>query len=79
VAGCSVIDGKIARSADVRLLRDNVVVFTGRILSLRRFKDDASEVAKGYECGIGLANFNDVKIGDVIEAFKVEKVAVKSL
>ena len=79
VAGCSVIDGKIARSADVRLLRDNVVIFTGRILSLRRFKDDASEVAKGYECGIGLANFNDVKIGDVIEAFKVEKVAVKSL
>jgi translation initiation factor IF-2 len=79
VAGCSVIDGKIARSADVRLLRDNIVVFTGKILSLRRFKDDASEVAKGYECGIGLANFNDVKIGDVIEAFKVEKVAVKSL
>jgi translation initiation factor IF-2 len=79
VAGCSVIDGKIARNADVRLLRDNVVIFTGRILSLRRFKDDASEVAKGYECGIGLANFNDVKIGDVIEAFRVEKVAVKSL
>ena len=79
VAGCSVIDGKIARNADVRLLRDNVVVFTGRILSLKRFKDDASEVAKGYECGIGLANFNDVKTGDVIEAFRVEKVAVKSL
>ncbi|HEV8201226.1 MAG TPA: translation initiation factor IF-2 [Candidatus Polarisedimenticolia bacterium] len=79
VAGCSVIDGKIARNADVRLLRDNVVIFTGRILSLRRFKDDASEVAKGYECGIGLANFNDVKTGDVIEAFRVEKVAVKSL
>jgi translation initiation factor IF-2 len=79
VAGCSVIDGKIARNADVRLLRDNVVIFTGRILSLKRFKDDASEVAKGYECGIGLANFNDVKIGDVIEAFRVEKVAVKSL
>jgi translation initiation factor IF-2 len=79
VAGCSVIDGKIARNADVRLLRDNVVIFTGKILSLRRFKDDASEVAKGYECGIGLANFNDVKIGDVIEAFRIEKVAVKSL
>ena len=79
VAGCSVIDGKITRNADVRLLRDNVVVFTGRILSLRRFKDDASEVAKGYECGIGLANFNDIKTGDVIEAFRVEKVAVKSL
>jgi len=79
VAGCSVIDGKIARNADVRLLRDNVVIFTGRILSLKRFKDDASEVAKGYECGIGLANFNDVKTGDVIEAFRIEKVAVKSL
>jgi translation initiation factor IF-2 len=79
VAGCSVIDGKIARNAEVRLLRDNVVIFTGRILSLKRFKDDASEVAKGYECGIGLANFNDVKTGDVIEAFRVEKVAVKSL
>jgi translation initiation factor IF-2 len=79
VAGCSVIDGKIARNAEVRLLRDNVVIFTGKILSLRRFKDDASEVAKGYECGIGLANFNDMKTGDVIEAFRIEKVAVKSL
>ena len=75
VAGCSVIDGKIARSADVRLLRDNIVVFTGKILSLRRFKDDASEVAKGYECGIGLANFNDVKIGDVIESYVREERA----
>ena len=79
VAGCSVTDGKVTRNADVRLLRDNVVVFTGKILSLKRFKDDASEVLKGYECGIGLANYNDVKIGDVIEAFRVEKIAVKSL
>jgi len=79
VAGCMVSDGRIARSADVRLLRDNVVVFTGKILSLRRFKDDASEVKQGYECGIGLANFNDIKIGDVIEAYKIEKVAAKSL
>jgi translation initiation factor IF-2 len=79
VAGCSVIDGKVTRNADVRLLRDNVVVFTGKILSLKRFKDDASEVLKGYECGIGLANYNDVKIGDVIEAFRIEKVAAKSL
>jgi translation initiation factor IF-2 len=79
VAGCSVTDGKVTRNADVRLLRDNVVVFTGKILSLKRFKDDASEVLKGYECGIGLANYNDVKIGDVIEAFRVDKVAVKSL
>jgi translation initiation factor IF-2 len=79
VAGTYVSDGKITRSAEVRLLRDNVVVYTGKVASLRRFKDDASEVKSGYECGIGLANFNDVKIGDVIEAFKVEKIAVKTL
>ncbi len=79
VAGCHVGDGKITRSAEVRLLRDNVVVYTGKVSSLRRFKDDASEVKAGYECGIGLANFNDVKIGDIIEAFKIEKVAVKNL
>ena len=79
VAGCHVSDGKIIRSAEVRLLRDNVVVYTGKVSSLRRFKDDVSEVKAGYECGIGLANFNDVKISDVIEAFKVEKIAVKNL
>ncbi len=79
VAGCLVSDGKIPRSAETRLLRDNVVVHTGRIGSLKRFKDDASEVKVGYECGIGLAGFNDIKIGDVIEAFRIEKVAAKSL
>ncbi|MEK7283303.1 MAG: translation initiation factor IF-2 [Acidobacteriota bacterium] len=79
VAGSYVSDGKITRSAEVRLLRDNVVVYTGKVASLRRFKDDASEVKSGYECGIGLANYNDVKVGDVIEAFHVEKVAVKNL
>jgi translation initiation factor IF-2 len=79
VAGCMVSDGRILRTADVRLLRDNVVVFTGKLLSLKRFKDDASEVKQGYECGIGLANFNDIKIGDVIEAFRIEKVAAKTL
>src|SRR5882724_5158079 len=79
VAGCHVGDGKSTRSAEVRLLRDNVVVYTGKVASLRRFKDDASEVKAGYECGIGLANFNDVKIGDIIEAFKIEKIAVKNL
>jgi len=79
IAGCMVSDGLINRSADVRLLRDNIVTFTGKIASLRRFKNDATEVKSGYECGIGLANFNDVKIGDVIEAFRVEKVAAKSL
>ena len=79
IAGCHVADGVIKRSAETRLLRDNVVVYTGKVDSLRRFKDDASEVKAGYECGIGLANFNDVKVGDVIEAFRIEKIAVKSL
>jgi translation initiation factor IF-2 len=79
IAGCHVADGRITRTADIRLLRDNVVVHRGKLASLRRFKDDASEVKAGYECGIGLAGFNDLKTGDIIEAFKVEKVAAKSL
>ena len=79
VAGCIVSDGKVTRNSDARLLRDNVVVFTGKLLSLKRFKDDASEVKAGYECGIGLANYNDIKVGDVIEAFRIEKFAAKSL
>jgi translation initiation factor IF-2 len=75
VAGCYVTEGTIPRSAQVRLLRDNRVVYEGKIGSLRRFKDDVSEVKNGFECGIGLERFQDVKIGDVIEAFQVEKVA----
>jgi translation initiation factor IF-2 len=74
IAGSYITDGKITRSAEIRLLRDNVVIFEGKIASLKRFKDDASEVSKGYECGIGIQNFNDVKIGDQIEAFVTEKV-----
>jgi translation initiation factor IF-2 len=74
IAGSYITDGKITRTAEIRLLRDNVVIFEGKIASLKRFKDDASEVAKGYECGIGIQNFNDVKIGDQIEAFVTEKV-----
>ena len=74
VAGCYVSDGKVLRNADVRLLRDNVVVFEGKIGSLRRFKDDAGEVKEGFECGIGLAGYNDIKVRDVIEAFTMEKV-----
>jgi translation initiation factor IF-2 len=77
VAGCFVVDGSIRRDADVRLLRDNVSVFKGKIGSLRRFKDDASEVRNGTECGIGIANYNDVKVGDVIEAYSVEKIAAE--
>ncbi len=79
IAGCHVSDGHIARTAEVRLLRDNAVVHRGKLGSLRRFKDDASEVKAGYECGIGLANFNDLKVGDIIEAFRIEKIAAKSL
>ena len=79
VAGCSVTDGKVSRNAQVRLLRDNVVVYEGKIASLKRFKDDASEVRAGFECGIGLENFNDIKVGDVIEAYIMEKMAPESL
>jgi len=75
VAGCVVADGVITRDSEVRLLRDNVVVYTGKVGSLRRFKDDVSEVKSGMECGITLENYSDVKQGDVIEAFKTERVA----
>ncbi len=77
VAGCLVSDGRITRSGDAqaRLLRDNVVVWEGKLASLKRFKDDVSEVKAGFECGIGLQNFNDIKVGDVIEVFQMEKVA----
>jgi translation initiation factor IF-2 len=77
VAGCLVADGKIVRGGDAqaRLLRDNVVVWTGKLASLRRFKDDVSEVKAGTECGIGLDKFNDIKVGDVIEIFTLEKIA----
>jgi translation initiation factor IF-2 len=74
IAGCYVTDGKVNRNAHVRLLRDNVVVHTGKVSSLKRFKDDASEVKSGLECGIGIAGYNDVKPGDVIEFFTTEKV-----
>jgi translation initiation factor IF-2 len=75
VAGCHVIEGVIKRGSSVRLLRDNVVVFEGGLASLRRFKDDASEVRSGFDCGIGLAGYQDVKPGDIIEAFTQETVA----
>ena len=77
IAGCMVQDGRITRSGDAqgRLLRDNVVVWEGKLASLRRFKDDVSEVKAGFECGIGLTNFNDVKVGDVIEVFQMQQVA----
>lgn len=79
VAGCMVIDGIMKRNARARLIRDSVVSWEGNIISLRRFKDDASEVREGFECGIGLENFNDIKVGDQIEAYVIEKVAATEL
>jgi translation initiation factor IF-2 len=75
VGGSFVTDGKITRNAAVRLVRDHKVVYTGKVASLRRFKDDAREVASGYECGIGLENYADLKAGDIIEAYEMERVA----
>jgi translation initiation factor IF-2 len=77
IAGCRVSDGLIKRDSEVRLLRDNIVVFKGKVGSLRRFKDDASQVTNGMECGISIANYGDVKAGDVIEAFVTERVAAE--
>ena len=79
VAGSYILDGIIRRNSDVRLLRDSVVVHEGKIISLRRFKDDVAEVKSGFECGIGLEHFSDVKVGDIIEAYTVEKVQPTSL
>jgi translation initiation factor IF-2 len=75
VAGCMVTEGKIHRGAMLRLLRDSVQIYQGRFASLRRFKDDVREVSQGFECGLGIENYNDLKLGDIIEAFEEEKVA----
>src|SRR5256886_2702771 len=75
VAGCFVRSGVIPRTAKVRVIRDGVEVYDGSLASLKRFKDDVREVREGFECGIGIENFNDVKVGDVIEAYKIEEVA----
>ena len=79
IAGCRVSDGLLKRDSQVRLLRDNTVVFTGKVASLRRFKDDASQVTNGMECGISIANYGDIKVGDVIEAFVTEKIAAEAM
>lgn len=75
IAGCHVVDGKIVRNTDIRVLRENVVIFEGKLASLKRFKDDVKEVANGYECGMSVENFNDIKVGDVIEAYTHEEEA----
>jgi translation initiation factor IF-2 len=77
IAGCRVTDGLIKRDSEVRLLRDNVMVFKGKVASLRRFKDDAKEVTNGMECGISIANYGDIKARDVIEAFVTERIAAE--
>jgi translation initiation factor IF-2 len=77
VAGCRVSDGLLKRDSEVRLLRDNVQVFKGKVGSLRRFKDDASQVTNGMECGISISNYGDIKVGDVIEAFVTERIAAE--
>jgi translation initiation factor IF-2 len=75
VAGCFVIDGKLVRNAQVRLLRDSRIIFDGKLNSLKRFKDDAKEVAQGYECGMGIDGYNDIKVGDLIESYQIDLVA----
>jgi len=79
VAGCMVLDGSLTRDSQVRLLRDNVVVHTGKIESLKRFKNDASEVKSGFECGVSIVNYGDLKPRDIIEAFVTERVANEAL
>ena len=75
IAGCIVRDGKINRTAKVRVIRDGIVIYTGALGSLKRFKDDVKEVAKGFECGLNIENYNDIRIGDMVEGY--EEVEVK--
>jgi translation initiation factor IF-2 len=77
VAGSYVLDGKILRNGKARIVRDSIQVWQGNIKALRRFKDDVRDVAAGYECGISLEGFNDIKEGDVIECFEMEQVAAQ--
>ncbi|MDP2807181.1 MAG: EF-Tu/IF-2/RF-3 family GTPase, partial [bacterium] len=77
IAGCFVLSGSIARNNKVRLLRDNVEVFGGKLASLKRFKDDVREVQNGFECGLGLDGFNDIKKGDIVESYIIEEVERK--
>jgi len=77
VAGCFVLDGKIHRNSDIRVIRDGIVVYTGKLGSLKRFKEDVKEVQSGYECGLNVENFNDIKVGDIIEAFETIEIARK--
>ena len=74
IAGSYIQDGKITRQSQIRVVRDGIVIFEDKISSLKRFKDDVREVASGYECGVGLEKFNDIKVGDILEAFVMEQI-----
>ncbi|MBQ7821558.1 MAG: translation initiation factor IF-2, partial [Clostridia bacterium] len=74
IAGSYVQDGKVTRNAEIRVVRDGIVIFEDKISSLKRFKDDAKEVLQGFECGIGLEKFNDIKVGDILEAYEMQEV-----
>jgi translation initiation factor IF-2 len=75
IAGSYITDGKVTRQSQIRIVRDGVVIFEDKISSLKRFKDDVKEVAQGYECGIGLDKYDDIHLGDILEAFIMEEVA----
>jgi translation initiation factor IF-2 len=75
IAGCMVVEGTVFRNNPIRVLRENVVIYQGELESLRRFKDDVAEVRNGFECGIGVKNYNDVRAGDKIEVYQVKEVA----
>jgi translation initiation factor IF-2 len=77
VAGCMVKEGKITRNSKVRIIRDGIVIYTGHLGSLKRFKDDVKEVASGYDCGLNIENFNDIKTGDFVEAYEIVEVKRK--
>jgi translation initiation factor IF-2 len=79
IAGSYVLDGRIERNAKVRVLRDQVIVYDGKLNSLKRFKDDAKEVKAGFECGIGIENFNDLKVGDILEVYELQEIKATSL
>ena len=74
VAGCVVVDGKVRRDSNIRIVRNGTIVYEGKLASLKRFKDDAKEVVAGQECGLGIENFNDIKDGDIVEAFDMVEV-----
>ena len=77
IAGCYVTDGSIKRNSGIRLIRDGIVVYEGKLASLRRFKDDVKEVNSGFECGLNIENYNDIKEGDIIEGYVMEEVEKK--